>query len=357
MSKEGCGECKKTSIGGQALIEGIMMRGPSRTVISCRRADGSIASQDITDNDKRKMPSVLTWPIIRGSVNFVQSMITGYKALMLSVDLSDSLREEAEQATPAVDEAIADAELYGEDDPLVQDAKAAAEKPVEPPVDEDKKKKEERLTTVVTAVSAVLGVVIAMLLMFVLPTAVFNLFNRLSGGAIEPLRALIEGIIKMAIFVGYVALVSMMSDIKRVFQYHGAEHKSIFCYEKGLPLTVENVREQSRFHPRCGTSFMILMLIVGVLFYSVAGLIFPVLKSSSVLWIVIKIIMLPVICGLGYELIKFCGRHDNRLTRIISAPGMWLQRLTTKEPDDSMIEVAIEALTQVIPEDRSADKW
>lgn len=356
MSKGSCGECKKTSIGGQALIEGIMMRGPQKTVISCRRADGTIVSQDMPDDNKKKI-SVLSWPIIRGSVNFVQSMITGYKALMLSVDLSDSLREEPQQAATAVDEAIADAELYGADDPLVQDAMAAADKPSEPVIDDNNKKKEDRLTVIVTALSAVLGVVIAMLLMFVLPTGIFNLLNRHSGGTIEPLRALIEGIIKMGIFVGYVALVSMMSDIKRVFQYHGAEHKSIFCYEKGLPLTVENVREQSRFHPRCGTSFMILMLIVGVLFYSALVAIFPALNDNSALWIILKIIMLPVICGLGYELIKFCGRHDNRLTRIISAPGMWLQRLTTKEPDDSMIEVAIDALTRVIPEDRSVDKW
>ena len=152
---------------------------------------------------------------------------------------------------------------------------------------------------------------------------------------------------KMGIFIGYLALVSLMKDIKRVFMYHGAEHKSIFCYEAGEELTVENVRKQRRFHPRCGTSFMILMLIVSIIVAAILSIAFPILTKYTAVWVAIKILMLPIICGLGYELIRFCGRHDNILTKIISAPGMWLQRLTTKEPDDSMIQVAIAAVEEV----------
>ena len=348
MSKEnGCkdGVCKKTSIGGQALIEGIMRRGPFKTVISCRKADGTIVSQDLADSGRPK-PKLLTLPVIRGVVNFVQSMITGYKALMLSVDLSDSLKDGADAAADSDG-----VDASGEPDNAVTEDKQEG-------TDNDKKKKkEEAVATAVMAVSVVLGVVVALMLMFVLPSKLFDIINMMTGGRIDAWRVLIEGVVKMSIFVIYLAAVSMMKDIRRVFQYHGAEHKSIFCYENGLELTVENVRKQKRFHPRCGTSFMILMLIVSILFYSLIVIPFPWLADNSWLWILLKIVLLPIICGIGYELIRFCGRHDNAVTQIISAPGVWLQRLTTKEPDDSMIEVAIDALTRVIPEDRSVDKW
>ena len=148
-----------------------------------------------------------------------------------------------------------------------------------------------------------------------------------------------------------------MKDIKRVFMYHGVEHKTIFCYEHGNELTVENVRKEKRFHPRCGTSFLILMLIVSIIFYMIIARIFPDLASNIALWTLIRIASLPLLVGIGFELIKFCGRHDNFVTRIISAPGVWLQRITTKEPDDSMIEVAIEAMTAVIPENSEDDRW
>ena len=169
------------------------------------------------------------------------------------------------------------------------------------------------------------------------------------------LQSLFEGILKITIFLGYMIAVSYMKDIKRVFQYHGGEHKTIFCYEAGLPLTVENVRKQSRFHPRCGTSFMILMLIVSIFITFILDAIVPWLRG--VLWLrtIIKLLLVPVICGLGYELIKICGRHDNPVTRIIAAPGLWIQRITVKEPDDSMIEIAIAAMNEVIPEDGEKD--
>lgn len=170
-------------------------------------------------------------------------------------------------------------------------------------------------------------------------------------------QAAFEGVLKIIIFVIYLILVSQMKDIKRVFMYHGAEHKTIFCYEHGNELTVENVRKEKRFHPRCGTSFLILMLIVSIIFYMIIARIFPDLASNIVLWMLIRIACLPLLVGVGFELIKFCGRHDNFVTKIISAPGVWLQRITTKEPDDSMIEVAIEAMTAVIPENSEDDRW
>ena len=170
-------------------------------------------------------------------------------------------------------------------------------------------------------------------------------------------RSGIEQLLKVAIMVTYMWLVSLMKDIHRVFQYHGAEHKSIFCYEKGLELTVENVRPQRRFHPRCGTSFLILMILVSLVFSTLVQMLFPTAYDIRWLWIVVKVIMVPLVCGVGYELLKICGRYDNWLTRVIATPGMWVQRITTKEPDDSMIECAITSLKAVIPEDAEKDVW
>ena len=219
-------------------------------------------------------------------------------------------------------------------------------------------------TAALSVLSAVLGLALALVLFMYLPHAMFTKLNSLSGVNITAYQALFEGVIKIIIFVAYMAAVSCMKDIKRVFMYHGAEHKTIFCYEHGLPLTVENVRKQRRFHPRCGTSFLILMLIVSIIVCQLL-LFIPGIKAIAtsdmfgfkLLWVFIKLLTIPLICGLGYELIKFCGRRDNLLTRIISAPGVWLQHISTKEPDDSMIEVAIEAMKAVIPENEEDDRW
>ena len=327
---------KKTSIGGQAVIEGIMMKGPSKTALAVRIPDGSIDIEYIQEKHLKDKYSFFGLPVIRGVVNFIESMIIGYSALMKSADKSGFTDLEEEQ-------------------------KEKKEKKTETEETPDKKEEKvwDKIVAVVMILASVLGVLLGVALFMYLPALIFDLLNGAVDGAISGWKALIEGILKMIIFFVYMVLVSKMKDIKRVFSYHGAEHKTIFCYEKGLELTVENVRKQSRFHPRCGTSFMVLMLIVGVLLGAAVTWCVPILQTSGyrVVWVIVKILMLPIICGVGYELLKWCGRHDNFLTRMIAAPGKAMQKLTTNEPDDSMIEVAIESLKAVLPDNPDEDNW
>ncbi len=313
--------CKKTSIGGQALIEGIMMRGPKRNVMAVRMKDGSIETFEMNINSIKDKSFFFRLPIVRGVVNFVESMIVGYKAMMESADKSGYLDDLEE---------------------------------------EDKKKEDKnngKLMSVIMVIATVLAVILCIGLFIALPSYAFKGLNYLAMGVLEPFKAIFEGVLKIAIFLSYMAAVSMMKDIRRVFAFHGAEHKTIFCYEAGLPLTVENVREQKRFHPRCGTSFMILILIVSIFLTIILDAVMP--PWFSIVWIrtIIKLLIIPFVCGLGYELIKVCGRYDNILTRIVAAPGLWIQRITVKEPDDSMIEVAIAAMNEVIPQNSEEDNW
>ncbi len=302
---------KKTSIGGQALIEGIMMRGPKKTAMAVRNPQGEIVLEKWDNESEGKKPGLIDKlkkiPVVRGVFNFATSMITGYKSLMKS------------------------AEIAGFED-------------------ENEKENSKGLMAVVGVVSAVLGVFLSVGLFIFLPTLIYDLLAMLlpvlKGQAF--LKSLFEGILKIVILVAYMALVSRMNDIKRTFQYHGAEHKTIFCYEAGLELTVENVKKQGRFHPRCGTSFLIVMVIVGVFI----GLLIPA-GLPSLVRTAIKILLLPLTMGLGYEFIKFAGKTDNKITRILSAPGLWMQRITVLEPTDDMIECAIAAVNEVIPEDGS----
>ncbi|MDR1892847.1 MAG: DUF1385 domain-containing protein [Oscillospiraceae bacterium] len=327
--KKSC-PAKMTTIGGQALIEGIMMRGPERTAVSVRLANGEIDTDFFETKKISDKIKCLGWPVIRGVVNYVESMKFGYKALMHSAekagleksDESDSMRDSdtEQQNVPEPDE------------------------------------KSSPLFTVLMAVSSVIGVAIAVFLFMALPTFAFN-FLETRFAPIAPFKVFVEGTIKIALFIAYLAAVTLMKDIKRVFMYHGAEHKAIFCYEYAEELTTENVMKQKRFHPRCGTSFLIIMLLVAIVFEGALIMIFPVLKTYNILWILLKIALILPICGCGYELIKICGRHYNLFTRIISAPGLWVQRLTTKEPDEKMVEVAITALKAVIPENPEVDKW
>ncbi|HHW45620.1 MAG TPA: DUF1385 domain-containing protein [Clostridiales bacterium] len=310
---------KATTIGGQALIEGIMMKGPDKTALCVRLPGGDIDTSYMNERRLKDRYKILGLPVIRGSVAFVESMISGYKALMISAEKSGY------------------AELEEEKD---KDSKSS-----------------KRLLDAIMIIAAVLGILLAVVLFTWLPAYLFNLINRAAGHSITPLRTLFEGIIKMIVFIGYIAAVSRMKDIKRIFMYHGAEHKAIFCYENGEELTVENVRKNRRFHPRCGTSFMILMLIVGIIVSGSISHFFPSVAGQLYIWVPVRLLLIPLICGIGYELIRICGRYDNILTRIIAAPGLWLQRITTKEPDDGMIEVAITALMAVIPEDPNADRW
>lgn len=348
------GTCAKaTTIGGQALIEGIMMKGPQKTVIAVREPDKNILIEEMKESRIKDKIHFLGWPIIRGAVNLVESMISGYKALMLSAEKSGMTDVEEEE-----DRKKAEEKLHKKAGKLAEKTGRDAEEVfAELQKSDDEKKESGLLMGIVMGVASVLGVALALFLFMWLPATLFNLLNGAVATDISDWRALFEGILKMLIFVGYVAAVSLMNEIKRVFMYHGAEHKTIFCYESGEELNIENVRKQSRFHPRCGTSFMILMLIISIVVYAILSITVPILTEITLVWVLFKILMLPIICGLGYELIRLCGRHNNIVTRIISAPGMWLQRLTTKEPDDSMIEVAIASINAVIPSDPEADKW
>lgn len=301
---------KYTSIGGQALIEGIMMKNPQKkTALAVRKPDKTIDISFIDDKSIKDKYRILQLPVLRGVVTYIETMIQGYKAMMKSADISG-----------------------------FTDIEEESDKPQDP-------KKESALTAAIMTIGSVLGIALALVLFLGIPRYAVAGLEWLIGSPFgKVVRAGIEQLIKLAVLVAYMWGVSFMKDIHRVFAYHGAEHKTIFCYEAGLELTVENVRKQKRFHPRCGTSFLILMILVSMVVSTVVQMIFPTVYDIAWLWIIAKVLMLPVICGLGYELLKACGKYDNALTRIISAPGMWLQRITTKEPDDDMIEIAIAAL-------------
>ncbi|MBQ0110569.1 MAG: DUF1385 domain-containing protein [Oscillospiraceae bacterium] len=342
---------KVTSIGGQALIEGIMMRGPKKTVIAVKKRDGEILTEEMHFSSLRNKNKFFNTPILRGAISFIEMLRDGYKALMFSADKSgfteiEEAQEEEEQEKKLRKKAEKTAAKKGISQEAAYDMLKGKQ---------TDSKVSDTLVNIAMAIGTVLGVALAVVLFMWLPTTIYNLIASPFGGpqALAGLKPIIEGVLKIAIFVGYLAIVSQMKDIRRVFMFHGAEHKSIFCYENGLELTVENVKKQSRFHPRCGTSFMFLMLFVGIVLGFVIQLIFPAVITLKWIWVVIKILLLPIVCGLGYELIKICGKYNNIVTRIIAAPGLWVQRLTTKEPDDDMCAVAIAALTQVIPDDGS----
>lgn len=345
---------KKTSIGGQALIEGIMMRGPKRTTMAVRRPEGDIVLES-RDTDNSVKPWMYRAPFVRGIFNFIDSMKQGYHCLMRSAELAgleDST--DTKTAEKAPDE-ITEPNIKTPEAENISNGDTKSEKKddtIQP-----------WMMNLIMVISTVLGVVLAIVLFKALPEAIYGGLTKLipaldgSGYGYSLLRALFVGVVKIVILVGYMLAVSLMKDIRRTFMYHGAEHKSIACYESGLELTVENVRLQRRFHPRCGTSFLILMVLVGVFITMfipaklVEGTALNVLLRS-----LISIALLPLMMGIGYELIKLAGKYDNALTRIISAPGMWLQHITTREPDDGMIECAIAALKDVIPGDGS-DAW
>lgn len=311
-------KAQRTSVGGQALIEGIMMMGSDCAAVSVRTPDGSIDTEMLPVKHLRDKFKFLGLPIIRGIVNYIESMTFGYKCLMMSAEKSGLEDvEQSEQNASKLDKWL-------------------------------NEHINEKVMAVLTAVASVLGIGLAFVLFFYLPTIIVKFLNNLCAGAIENFKALFEGIIRMCIFVLYIALVSLMKDIKRTFMYHGAEHKTIFCYENGLDLTVENVRKQSRFHPRCGTSFIFVIIIISVIISSIISVTFKGVHDNTVLWMLIKLLILPLVAGISYEFIRYAGKHDNLLVKILAAPGLWMQRLTTKEPDDSMIEVALEAFKAVI---------
>ena len=304
----------RTSIGGQALIEGILMRGPKKQAIVCRTAEGLVEKVDELKLLKDKYP-IFGWPFIRGCVTFIDSMIKGMQALTYSAEL-----------VPVEDQ---------EPDKLDQWI--------------EKHFEAEKASKIVIGTAVVLGIALALFLFIFLPTLIVGLIKPLTQNLV--LRNLSEGVVKIIILLAYMRLCCCVSDVKRLFSYHGAEHKTIFCYEHGKPLTVENVRTESRFHPRCGTSFLLVVVVVSILVNSVVTL------TNSFARMGAHLLLLPVVVGISYEINLWCGRHDNWLSATLSAPGKWLQHMTTNEPDDSMIECAIRAMELVIPEEKGSDAW
>ena len=304
----------RTSIGGQALIEGILMRGPKKQAIVCRTAEGLVEKVDELKLLKDKYP-IFGWPFIRGCVTFIDSMIKGMQALTYSAELVPVEEQEPDK----LDQWI------------------------------EKHFEAEKASKIIIGTAVVLGIALALFLFIFLPTLIVGLIKPLTQNLV--VRNLSEGVVKIIILLAYMRLCCCVSDVKRLFSYHGAEHKTIFCYEHGKPLTVENVRTESRFHPRCGTSFLLVVVVVSILVNSVVTL------TNSFARMGAHLLLLPVVVGISYEINLWCGRHDNWLSAALSAPGKWLQHMTTNEPDDSMIECAIRAMELVIPEEKGSDAW
>lgn len=326
MSNEhkSCATPFKTMIGGQALIEGIMMMGPEKRAIVVRKPDGQL-EEKVDDRVliKDKHP-ILGLPFIRGIFSFGSSMANGVKALMYSASFFPEDEEEEEEPSRF--------ELWLEE-----------------------RLGSEKAAGFFVTLAVILGVAFSVGLFILLPTALVGAGGVLAGGMPMWLRNLLEGVVRVVIFMGYLILCSRMKDIRRVFSYHGAEHKTIFCYEKGLPLTVENVRAQPRHHPRCGTSFLFVVIVVAILVSSVVFSFIEVTNTFARMGL--HLLMLPVVVGITYEINRFVGAHDNLLCRAVRAPGLWMQNFTTFEPDDSMIEVGIRALTLVLPSVKGKDAW
>lgn len=323
----------KTMIGGQALIEGIMMRGPEKDACVIRDKDG--LQVEVTDRKVRPKGSFATWPLIRGPVSFFDAQVAGVKALMRSADLSP---EEGEaEASSKLDQWL------------------------------EKKLGDKKFQSFLIGTSVALGLAMSIGLFFLLPAVIGSLFSPFIQSHV--VQNLLEGAIRVIILASYMVLAAQQKDVKRLFAYHGAEHKTIRCYEAGLELTVDNVRVQSKHHPRCGTSFLFIIMILSILVFSVAQEVLLTVAPSvlllkdtaliayNLIMIGFKLLLLPVVVSVTYEINRFVGRHDNWFTRVLSAPGMWMQRISTNEPDEGMMEVAITALQAVIPEQEGADRW
>ncbi len=328
MSKKNKDNKPMISVGGQALIEGIMMQGPKGAAMSVRLPDGTIETEELQVKHLRDKFKPAGLPLIRGIVNMVESLLFGFKCMEKS------------------------AEKIGLDDDTDPEKMSKLDKWISDHFG-------PKMMAVITGISMVLGVALAFGLFFYLPTFLVDVIDKyLIKPDFATLHPLFEGLMRMIIFVAYIWVVSRVPDIKRVFMYHGAEHKSIFCYEAGLPLTVENVKKQKRFHPRCGTSFIFVILIISILISSALVVAFPDLAKDEnrVMWMAIKLAIVPLTVGIGYEFIKYAGKHDNILVKILAAPGLWMQRLTTNEPTDDIIEVGIESLKAVLTDVNEANE-
>jgi uncharacterized protein YqhQ len=312
----------RTSIGGQALIEGIMMRGPEKQAVVVRNQEGELVEKVEELKFVKDRYPILGWPLIRGTVNFLGAMVNGVKALMYSADFYP----DEEEAQPSKFEQWLEARISS-----------------------------KKLESLIVGLSVVLGVGLSLFLFMVLPTFLTGGVLHFFPGFPQWGRNVMEGALKICIFLLYLVLCSRMKDIHRVFQYHGAEHKTIFCYEAGLPLTVEHVRIQPRHHPRCGTSFLFVVIFVSILVSSVVFGIWPI--TNVWLRTLAHLLMLPLVVGITYEFNRWVGRSDSGLARVLTAPGLWMQNFTTFEPDDGMIECAIRSLELVLPSEKGKDQW
>ena len=310
----------KTSIGGQAVIEGVMMRGPESIATAVRKPDKEIIVEKQPLGEARKSKFVKL-PVIRGCVNFVDSMVIGIKALMFSAKFFD-IDEEGNEIT----------EEPGKFEKWLNEKLGS-----------------EKAFNVLIYISVALSICLSVGLFMLLPAYLASFVGLLSDS--HTLYIATEGAVRILLFVLYLILVSQMKDIQRVFMYHGAEHKSIHCYEHGEELTVENVKKHTRLHPRCGTSFLLIVMVISIILF------FFIRFDNILLKLLARLVLIPVVAGISYEIIKFAGRHDNLFTKIISYPGMLFQYITTREPDDSQIEVAIASLTAVIPQEKGSDQW
>ncbi len=316
-----------TSIGGQAVMEGVMMRGPYKTAVAVRKPDGEIECK-VDDNGVKTRGKFFRLPIVRGCVNFIDSLVIGMKALMYSAEFVD-----------------------------IEDDEADTESKFDKWLDD---KFGDKIKDIVIYAAIAISLVFSVALFMILPTFLTKGAEKL--GSLIPhfsavtashlFTSLFEGIVRMAIFIGYLAIVSNMKDIKRVYEYHGAEHKTIACYEAGEELTVENIKKYTRFHPRCGTSFLLFVMIVSILLFALLPRV-----DMVILRVLMRLALLPVVAGISYEIIKLAGRSKNRCVGWLSKPGLWLQKLTTREPDASQIEVAIASMKPCIPENKEDDKW
>lgn len=325
-----CCEKFKTMIGGQALIEGIMMRGPDMDAVVIRGKDGLTVETTPRKLNSPKSPK--NWPFIRGVFNFLDANIVGVKALLRSADLApEEMQEEPGKFDLWLEEKLGN----------------------------------EKFQQAVLWAAVFMGLGLSVLLFFLLPMVISGFFDKWISNTL--VLNLVEGVIRMVIFLVYMFLISRMGEMKRLFAYHGAEHKTIRCYEAGLPLTVENVRKMTRLHPRCGTSFLLVVMVISIVVFAIASsLLLTIVPALEVMrgsflyrfiMIVFKLLLLPVVVSITYEINRWAGKHDNWFTKAITAPGMWMQKWTTNEPDDSMIEVGIAAVQAVLPAQEGADRW
>ncbi len=354
---------KKTAIGGQALIEGIMMKSPKKAAMAVRNPQGEIVLEEVETKGANR-PRFCRWPIVRGLFVYIDSMVSGYKCLMRSAEIA-GLEDVVEEKPKKKSKKSKKEEIETVETVETVETPEAAE--TEKKESEDEEKLPAWLVSLVMVLGVVLGMLLAVGLFVMLPTLLFDLLAKFvpvlkntGNPALDSLcKSAFEGVLKVLLLVGYMAAVSLMKDIRRTFMFHGAEHKTIFCYEAGRELTVENIRLQNKYHPRCGTSFLILMVLVSIFisfFIDPIALLISGETLPTALRFAVKFLMIPLIVGIGYELIKIAGKHDNWFTRAISMPGVWLQHLTVLEPTDDMIECAIAAMKEVIPDDGS-DRW